>query len=101
MARIPAGPLGTVPRTLFFLMVFGSILFAPFWLVVVLAFIGLVSFVRWWEILVLALVTDLLYRGGAFYTGDEPSVILPFVTIAALGVLCIAEFLRGVLRYPH
>lgn len=85
-------------RTIFDLAVFVTLLFAPFWITAALALFGVLCFPRWWEILALAALADPLYGGGAFFTEDTVSAMLPLVTLAALGALFIAELLRSMLR---
>ncbi|MFA6520280.1 MAG: hypothetical protein WCT44_01580 [Candidatus Paceibacterota bacterium] len=50
-----------VPRILFSILLFISVIFWPFWLSVLLAIVGMVYFSHYWEAVTLLLLSDVLY----------------------------------------
>jgi hypothetical protein len=84
-----------VLRILAFIIVLFSILFWPFWVSGILAFLGMIYFSVFLEAIPLFLLSDLLY--GTKETGNSPIIFISFfVSIAAL---LLIEFLKTKTRF--
>ena len=71
-----------------------ALFIAPFFVICILAFIGLIFFSHYVEFIVFALFAELIYRGGDVHI---LGMLLPF-TIIALFWFLIAEFLKVFIR---
>jgi len=82
----------TFGRVAFDIALFGSALFAPFWLTVILAVLGTLVFERFFEVIILGVVIDALYAptfSGAFSAT---------MTLSALLLYGIVTYIRPRLR---
>jgi hypothetical protein len=82
-------------RILAFLILLFSILFLPFWLSAVFAFIGMIYFAVFWEAIPLFLLSDFLYG-----TKEVKNFSIVFVSLAIFVVLLIiVESLKKKLKF--
>ena len=82
-------------RILFSVLLLGAVLFAPFWLSVLLALGGIIYFNLYLEAVGLFLLSDLLYG-----TGNAGLLKTPFASfLLSFGVLLAVEFMKRQLRW--
>jgi len=72
-----------------------SILFFPFWISVILGFLGIIFFRRYWEVVILFAVSDLIF--GSF---GSRFIELPISsTISSLIILILIELFKKKLKF--
>ena len=82
-------------RIIYDIILFVAVLFSPFWLLVLLAILGIIMFPKWYEFIAIFALFDLLYRGDP--TFSTHILMVPLALYALFALLCV-ELVRKRIR---
>lgn len=79
-------------RIIFDLVLLGAIFYTPWWVVVILAFIGAFIWPTYYEIFIYGLLVDLLYGAHMFFFGGI------FGIVGSVVIFSIASYAKKIVR---
>lgn len=83
-------------RVLFDLILFCAVLFAPFWVVLLVSAVGILMIPRWYEVIFAYALYELMFRGTL--PDAAPLYLSVPLPAYALLVLFVNEWIRGRIR---
>lgn len=83
-------------RVLFDLILFCAVLFAPFWLILVVSAVGILMIPRWYEVVFAYALYELMFRGAL----SDLAPLYLFIPLSAYAFIAVIvnEWIRGRIR---